>query len=76
MRFGMMTRTAEMPLKVRILKIQDGGSRHVENYKNAIYPQRFDRSFEIWYAGAKRGLLTALTVKKFEFQKDGERPPF
>jgi len=28
------------------LKIQDGGSRHVENYKNrdVAYPQRFDRS--------------------------------
>jgi len=80
--FGMMTRigplTAEMPLKFRILKILDGGSRHVENHKKTQYIRNglTDRSFEIWYAGAKRGLLTALTAKKFEFHKDGGRPPF
>ena len=26
--------TADRPLKFRILKIQDGGSRHLENHKN------------------------------------------
>ena len=36
--------TAKRPLKFRILKIQDGGGRHLENQKIAISPQRFDRS--------------------------------
>jgi len=38
MKFVKMTRivplTAKVPLKFRILKIQDGGSRYVENHKN------------------------------------------
>jgi len=51
------------------LQIQDGGSRHVENHKIAIYPQRFDRSLRNSVHWCKMGLLTAVTVKKFEFHK-------
>ena len=51
------------------LKIQDGGRRHVEHHKIAIYPQRFDRSLRNLVRWCQMGLLTALTVKKFEFHK-------
>jgi len=37
--------------------------------KIAIYPQRFDRSVKNLVRWCKIGLLTALTVNKFEFHK-------
>ena len=37
--------------------------------KIAIYPQRFDRSLRNLVGWCKMGLLTAPTVKKFEFHK-------
>ena len=37
--------------------------------KIAIYRQRFDRSLRNLVGWCKMGLLTALTVKKFEFHK-------
>jgi len=70
--------TADRPLKFRILKIQDGGSRHVENHKIAIYPQRFNRSLRNLVRWCKMGFLTAPTVKKIRISQiqDGGRPPF
>ena len=37
--------------------------------KIAIYPQRFDRSLRNLARWCKIGLITAKTVKKFEFHK-------
>jgi len=37
--------------------------------KIAIYPQRFDQSLRNLVRWCKMGLLSALTVKKFEFHK-------
>ena len=37
--------------------------------KIAIYPQRFDRSLRNVVRWCKMGLLTAPTVKKFQFHK-------
>jgi len=37
--------------------------------KIAIYPQRFDRSLRNLVCWRKMGLLTALTVEKFDFHK-------
>jgi len=37
--------------------------------KIAIYPQRFDRSLRNLVRWCKMGLLTAPTVKQFEFHK-------
>ena len=62
--------TAERPLKFRIFEIQywrqppsrkSQKSRYLRNGLTDLY--------EIWYADAKIGLLTAPAVKKFEFQK-------
>ena len=35
------------------MKIQDGGSRHLENHKNRDISQRLTDLYEIWYADAK-----------------------
>jgi len=50
------------------LKIQDGGGRHLENHKIAICLQWLTDLYEIWYGDAK-WVLTALTIKKFEFKQ-------
>ena len=51
------------------MKIQDGGSRNLENHKNRDISQRFDRSLRNLVRWCKMGLLTAPTVKNFEFLK-------
>ena len=59
---------SESTVKI-ILKIQDGGSRHLENHKNR------DISVAVWPIFTKfgtlmqNGFLTALAVKNFEFHK-------
>ena len=57
------------PLKFKILQIQDGGGRHLENRKMAIsqpWFERFRRNLARW---CSLTLLTVPTVKKLKFQK-------
>jgi len=58
--------TTERPLK---LKVKMAAAAMLKITKIAIYPQRFDPSLRNLVRWCKVGLLTALTVKKFEFHK-------
>ena len=58
MKFGIMTHIGPLQRKGRqnfeFLKIQDGGSRHLENHKNRdISATVFTDLYEILYAAAK-----------------------
>jgi len=58
MKFGTMTHIGPLQRIDRqnfeFLKIQDGGSRHLENYKESRYLRSsLTDLYEIWYADAK-----------------------
>ena len=62
--------TADRPLKFRIfLRFKMAAAAILKITKIAISPQRFDRSLRNLVSWCEMGLLTALTVKKFEFHK-------
>ena len=62
--------TAERPLKFRIfLKFMMAAATIWKITKIAISPQRFDRSLRNLVGCCKMALLTAPTVKNFEFHK-------
>ena len=54
--------TGDISLKFRIFQNQDGGGRNLENHKNRD-------SLRNLASLCKMGLLTVLTVKKFDFPK-------
>ena len=73
MKFGKMTRIGPLQREGRknfeFLKIQDGAAAILKITKITIFPQRFDRSLRNLVRWCKMGLLTAPTVKKFQFHK-------
>jgi len=45
--------TADRPLKFQFLKSIMAAAAILKITKITIFPQRFDRSYKIWYSGAK-----------------------
>jgi len=67
MKFGMMTQIGPRQghaVKISNLKKQDGGGRHLEKpHKSRYHNKGLTDLREIWH-----GLLSAQTVKKYNFQ--------
>ena len=74
MKFGKVTQIGHLQgkyhLNFEFFKNQDGGDRYLEKpQKSRYHKQRIGRSSQTLAWLCNMGLLTAQTVKKFEFRK-------